>query len=349
MTEEWTMQKEKRALRRYRFNLTLKVIQVVFALVLLSLIVTTVYAVGINAFYNNSSKSNKLLAYAQLSVDWVYPGINSSISRNSQAEISLLLKQRLSLPLYRQVGNKDIEIGELQVAKPLLSDAQMQYNFYPNEETAFKFYLPEHPETGVVLKANQPRGVWETLEKVHEGTVADLAFSTRSYLTPEEMFELLEPFDLKINWMALYMGELKTFDEGWVGSSSGDTKDNYDYTYHDVYDSISIYPWGLTHGSHYDEDYFRSSVYSLSYKHLEEIQQRMLDNMTRLYQDDPKLAEAMFHTRHFKERLEFLQECGFVVYGAVVTGPTKELLRLQELDEIHGIHLGSITYWNWVD
>lgn len=46
--------------------------------------------------------------------------------------------------------------------------------------------------------------------------------------------------------------------------------------------------------------------------------------------------------------LMYLQKVnGFMVYGAVVTGPTKELLRLQELEEIQGVQLGEITFWNW--
>lgn len=129
------------------------------------------------------------------------------------------------------------------------------------------------------------------------------------------------------------MGELKTFNETWT------TKEN----------SVSVYPWGLTCGRVYDEDYFNSVTYFLTSENLEEIQLTMLNNMQWLYRDDPKLTEALFHTRHFKEHLLYLEENGFQVYGAVATGPIKELLKLRELDEIHGVELSEIARWNWVE
>ncbi len=98
------------------------------------------------------------------------------------------------------------------------------------------------------MRANQSPEAWETLEKVHEGTVADLAFSTKDFISPEEMFELLKDYDIRINWMVLYMEELETFTEGWSGGSN----------------SVSVAPWGLTHGSVYDKEYFRNTIYFLA-------------------------------------------------------------------------------------
>ncbi|WP_084221770.1 MULTISPECIES: anti sigma factor C-terminal domain-containing protein [Mesobacillus] len=40
---------------------------------------------------------------------------------------------------------------------------------------------------------------------------------------------------------------------------------------------------------------------------------------------------------------------GFQVYGAVVTGPVKELLKLKENRQIQGANLGDMTYWNWTE
>jgi len=58
-------------------------------------------------------------------------------------------------------------------------------------------------------------------------------------------------------------------------------------------------------------------------------------------------AEKLFNTSYFEERIQFLEENGFMVYGAVITGPTKELLKLKEIDEIDGVQLGEIQFWSW--
>ncbi|MCW3491650.1 anti-sigma factor [Dethiobacter alkaliphilus] len=331
MTGEWTEEKEKAILKRYRNTLTKKILQVVFALLILYM----VYVLALNIAYDSTSKGDKLIAYTQLSLDWLYPGINSGTSPGFvRAEISPLMSQSVAIPFLRQIGGNEIEVGELQVEKPLFARPRIRHDIYTNMKPEFRFYLPVHPETNQTLSANQPHGVWETLDKVHEGTVADLAISTTAYMSPEDLIQLLEDLDIAISWMALYMGEFENFPVSWTGSGN----------------SVSlINPWGLTHGSTYDDEYFRAiRVTRLSSHNIDEIKQMMLDNMRRLYQDDPKLAEAMFGP-NFKERLLFLEEEGFVVYGAVVTGPTKELLRLRELEEIQGVHLGEVQLWNWTE
>ncbi|WP_391203762.1 anti sigma factor C-terminal domain-containing protein [Psychrobacillus sp. L4] len=57
----------------------------------------------------------------------------------------------------------------------------------------------------------------------------------------------------------------------------------------------------------------------------------------------------MLDTSHLQERYDYLNEEGFQAYGAVVTGPVKELLKLKELKEVRSVQLGEITYWNWND
>ena len=50
---------------------------------------------------------------------------------------------------------------------------------------------------------------------------------------------------------------------------------------------------------------------------------------------------------YLEERYQYLQENGFQVYGAVVTGPTKEVLKLCSETGIHEEELGDVELWNW--
>lgn len=45
--------------------------------------------------------------------------------------------------------------------------------------------------------------------------MAEMAFSTQSFMTPEELLNLLKPYDLEVLWMPLYTGELKEFQTGY--------------------------------------------------------------------------------------------------------------------------------------
>lgn len=329
MTEEWNERKEKKILRRYRFTLTLRIIRVAFIV----LFVYWAYMMVVTISYQQSTKGEKLAAYSQLVVDWQYPGVSSEFGAFHNVDISPFLTQTTSISLYRKIGKDQKDVGHFNVKKPLFRNVTyVNYEFYQkSDKPEFNFWLPIHPETGKQLEANEHSGVWETLEKIHEGTVADLAFSTKKYMSQEELFLLLDDYDVDVVWMPVYMGELDIFSEGWWGSEN----------------SISVYPWGLTNGRDFDSDYQNRSKMYPSKENIEAIERLMIDNMKRLYNDDPKLTEAIFRTRHFQERIEYLEQNGFKVYGAVVTGPTKELLRLQELEEIQGVQLGEISFWNW--
>ncbi|MFP3422579.1 anti sigma factor C-terminal domain-containing protein, partial [Bacillus sp. SIMBA_161] len=54
-----------------------------------------------------------------------------------------------------------------------------------------------------------------------EGTVAELAFSTDRFMTPEELITELEAYDLDILWMPLHTGEFEEFTPGaWGGGGT---------------------------------------------------------------------------------------------------------------------------------
>lgn len=62
------------------------------------------------------------------------------------------------------------------------------------------------------------------------------------------------------------------------------------------------------------------------------------------------LVEANYQFLGFsylQERYDYIQANGFKVYGAVITGPTKELLKLREEPGIYQVQLGDVELWNW--
>ena len=47
------------------------------------------------------------------------------------------------------------------------------------------------------------------------------------------------------------------------------------------------------------------------------------------------------------ERYDYVKENGIEVYGVVVTGPTRELFKLSELETVHSPGIGDVELWNW--
>lgn len=70
--------------------------------------------------------------------------------------------------------------------------------------------------------------------------------------------------------------------------------------------------------------------------------------MKKLLAEKPvSYYETFLGLNHLNERYKFLEENGFITYGAVVTGPVKELLKLRDVEGVQGEQLGEVELWNW--
>lgn len=342
ITMAWNEEKEKEILtsykRKFSLRFTLKIIQVLFVLFM----VYTFYMVGIEALYKYSKVGERLGYYQQLTLDWKYPQFTGRHFIEEKPKITPYLTQIIEVPVEHTVGKERAEIGYITVRKSLLFPAvTADYSEANKNEHPFTFYLPSNPVTGKALTAIENEAVWEKLDMIHEGFVADIAFSMDHYYSPEELSELLQPYDIDVLWMPLYMGEGKAYDD--IVSNDENLL------------TFGTDQWGLAPGRdvdengqyvierlHLDEYYGDNNVSAL-----EESQQLMLENMQIMLQEDKATAEALLQTDHLEERYLYIKENGFQVFGAVVTGPVKELLKLQEEKVIRGAQLGEVTIWNW--
>ncbi|MFS0862985.1 anti-sigma factor C-terminal domain-containing protein [Fredinandcohnia sp. 179-A 10B2 NHS] len=333
---EWTKEKEKKVMWKYRFLLTVRVVRVV----LLLLLIYGIYMVVLTIGYNASKIDDKHAFHINLGIDWTQSGLHGDYASHTTNDITPFLSQKFNIPLYRTVGKEEQVIGEWNATKRLLPFTSTRDISYlrPSDNKRFGFVLPEDPRTGKKIGASSygDEIARETLEKVHEGTVADLAFSTSKYYEPKELLEKLEKYDVDILWMPVYAGEITEFEAGW--SSTGDGQ------------NMSVDTIGLTRAVKMDDDFRGYAMYMLDSQTIEENQKTMLENMKNLLED-----ETNYYIQHelgiwyLEERHEYLKENGFQVYGAVVTGPVKELLKLIEEPEFRSVQLGEFEYWNWTE
>ncbi|QFG00127.1 hypothetical protein PB01_15545 [Psychrobacillus glaciei] len=334
----WNEEKAEKIIEKYKnrfsLRLTFKIIRVTVAIFLLY----SIYMILLSILYEASNIGERTEYYQKLAIDWTSPDLSIGAARSSSNEITPFLTQKIEFPLEKRIGSEDYVVSQLKLRKTFITaftHVEIEKSYpYNSMKRGFYFDLPYHPNYGSKLDGSDYPGTWNTLEKIDEGNVAELAFSTEEYYSPKEIVQLLSPYDLDIVWMPLYMGEMKKFTEGgWGGGGN----------------SMSLYPsWGLSGARITDADFNSNSlVTKLDVNSVEESQQAMLDNMQMMLKGNKKLAEVLLDTSHLQERYHYLNEEGFQAYGAVVTGPVKELLKLKELKEIRSVQLGEITYWNW--
>lgn len=339
---EWSQEKEKKILQKYRFTLTFRILRIL----LLCAVIYGLYILSVSIIFEKTRPDCKHIYNSLMALEWQQPNIKGQYS-GSSAEITPLLTQKFSYPLVKQVGKENVMVGEMSLDKKIFNtSSSMKMNLTSknsssssslkstNEFDKFSFDLPEDPRTGKVTSSQINNGVWKTLEKLPEGTVAELAFSTTAFMEPKKLTKMLEPYDVEVVWMPIYTGEFKSFDPFPTGEGSVNLT---------IYDSF-----GLSGGLKVSDDYSKIWVGQNLTNGVRDSQRVMLENMEKLLNNEKKsYIEDFLGLSYLQERYDYLKKNGFQAYGAVVTGPTKELLKLKNIEGISNQKLGDVELWNW--
>jgi RNA polymerase sigma factor (sigma-70 family) len=241
--------------------------------------------------------------------------------------LSPLLTQETRLTLYKQIGEWGVVVGSVHATKRLFGDVRYEVNFqrkYLEEDGGFSFAVPPQLLGQPLPERKETADMWEQWKHVDDGHVAELAFSTREPMTPEKLLELLRPYNLKVLQMPVYAGELQEF------SISHASAGGYAFVPHLVLRPAVQY---RGRGMSIQDDLNHS---------VEAAKAQLPADLEWL------LANGSYDGRDYDEkRLAYVKKNGITVYGAVVTGPIRELERLRQEKMFHSFQFGRIETWNW--
>lgn len=167
--------------------------------------------------------------------------------------------------------------------------------------------------TPLSLREGGTQADWERLEKVDQGTVATVYISLAENLRAEEIEELLSEKELQPLWLALEL------------------------------DSHKNQPQALGVATSIREDFLAEKDSEL----VREYEDQFLQMVKYLSKHEKKANKLTLADLNFQEILDDLEQDGFHYYGILLTGPTKEILSLQEEPWIKTISVDGIDFWNW--
>ena len=187
---------------------------------------------------------------------------------------------------------------------------------------------------------------WETLENLPEGTVVSAYLSFDELLETSEVFQKFSEKDLDISWLAVDTGEKRM--EDWYGGVIHDPLGFPSFPiWHDD-DMIMDHreeQKGFLFGKIVTEGY-----HSPDYEEGEgDILHKQFLKTLQFLEKHEKKAERLYRGIHLDvgKRLEYLEANGIKHYGIVVTGPTKEVLKLKSEKVISSVEVDEVGFWNW--
>lgn len=327
---------DQRTARKFVWRTRLAIGFTVIRILLGVFLIYVLYQIPVEIYFEHSGKRAEFDRFVATVVETRHAGIEVDKLSHPRAEISPLLTQETTLPVYRQVGGWEVVVGEVKAKKRLLGKLSytIEYNKkYIHEQMEYPYALP--PDLPELTDSYQPGELVEPaeaqLEKIPDGFVVQLQFSLKKGMKPEELFQILNKYDVTVLQMPVYAGEIKEFETDRTTIIEDGV-----YTYE--VPTLMLRPF-----VEYDEKNRLSIAdHIITAEYLEE-------SVETFYRDLSWLIEKGGYSEQEldEKRLAYLRKHGIKVFGATVTGPVREAEKLIQEEQFHKFHVTGIEVWNW--
>ncbi|PEY30605.1 sigma-M negative effector [Bacillus cereus] len=288
-----------------------------------------IYAVGgvLSSIYfqfNNEQKLKEVRDLPALALEATIP--NSRVTGGG-TKVEAFFRTNGTIDLVKTVGKGEFKLGTIQIDS-FLSSVQVEQNWADSAYHQNLFFV--HPKTQQIehLKESTKK-VWEALQKVPDGTVAELAISFDKSYTLQELetilYSVFEAQEIPPTpvWYALDTGLESAHEEDLRLSSF----------------EVLGFPKDL-------------NLHDLETKQLKTTEEQVIEMMRILSQHEEtvkRVAQRSSKELNLQKQYQYVKKHGVKVYGIVITGPSKELLKLQNSPHVRDATLGDIEFWNWFD
>ncbi|MFC0333800.1 anti sigma factor C-terminal domain-containing protein [Paenibacillus sepulcri] len=320
-------------IRRSKLQSRFSVVSITFTTLAAIFLVSVLYGYS-NVFFATrwfGPDAHAMIRVTSDVISFTKPGIKVGNSATGSA----LLTFTSDYELREQVGRGENTVGYYR-ENWFFAKVSSRYDWSGGQH-ALPFFF-RYPAEGTDLAPQPSSGNgWLTLEKLPEGTVSQLAVSFRHLLTHDEYFAIIKKYDLDTIWFAVDTGvESKlSASNPFLGSGLvfGYAPDALPYGDEDNPGSYTIED--NAEGERRAQTYLREIRYLLDHG-------RLTEALLRNNAQNPQFKAA-----NLEDRYSYLMKNGVKLYGAVLTGPTKELLKLKQESELDTPLVGSTDWWNW--
>lgn len=328
--------KEKRIIRRGKWRARVSnTLTVISAFLMFTIICSFITAI----FYGTGERVEKYRDVVSSAIAVSQPNTKVHLSSSSTPFFTMNLTSNIS----KQVGDEQITVGDYSI-KLLFGWARLYNYSWTNERRGVGYYFV-YPQVNQSAENNIGNSSeWERLEMLPEGTVAE------AYLSFEQLFttdEVLKKF------------ENKNFQPLWFAADTGPRTRN----------PVISDPLGFPHTPIWHADdmkvireskemqrFFRggsttrlSTSPSVDSYGDGDLRDENFLKTLYLLQKYKSISNKVIPFIDLDDSVSYLEKNGVKLYGAVVTGPVKELLKLQEEEWISNIHVVEVRLWNWQD
>ncbi|QKY68524.1 anti-sigma factor [Lentibacillus sp. CBA3610] len=237
----------------------------------------------------------------------------------------------------KKIGNETIKVGDLEV-NFLFSFMTFPEQSYMGNKSQNQPAFFSHPKSDVRFNSD-----WDKLEKLPEGTVVSAYVSFDELMESKDVEQLFSEKDMRLLWFAVDTGIESDKNHGMFFDPIG-------FPSQPIWHEDDM----ITQSRKEEEGLFGSKTVSESSSspgYTEGDQDMLHDQFMKtlhfLQGHGNKADQLSFGDLHLEDRIDYLENNGILHYGAVITGPTKEILKLQDESSVEGLKVDEVEFWNW--
>lgn len=300
--------------------------------------VTLLTSIG-TALYYSPGDPNRIEIYKDVvesAIAVTNPNVSVHLSSNSGAYFNMNVTSKIT----KRVGDENLEVGDF--SGTFLFNWIRIYDFNWSDgqvgRTNGLFQFPGSPP----LDNDQE---WRRLEKLPEGTVAEAYVSYTQLFKTDEFLQQFQDKQLEPLWFAVDNGDNRDVDD-----YSGVVLNSFGFPSYPIWHpddgkvtklETSKRLWGTAVTSSMTE-YPSIDEYGSG-----QLRDENFIKTLRILEEHKFITDRLIYDVDITKSLAYVEKNGVNIYGAVVTGPTKEILKLKDDPAVSSIRIGKVTLWNW--
>ncbi|HHY73645.1 MAG TPA: hypothetical protein GX497_10585 [Bacillus bacterium] len=319
---EIPIKKQKQLIRRAKWKNRLMNALTVFGLLIIVSIISTMVTGAYYFWGGDNSRGEKARQVIRTATQMTMPNVYIS---GTGLESNIFFTMDMKAEIEKELGNESKAIGQLR-GKMLFNLLNVTREWVGGQYNVKLYFL--HPHSGKQYNQEIVKDTWHTLDILPQGTVSEMALTFDNVYEIDKVYDILKDYDLAIVWYAIETGTEAKNDSPYLGAGSG--------------------VWGIHERAIFD---FSESGGSIEIRGDGEKRGEAFKKGLRFLAEHKKLAKRYIwgieENGKIEDMYNYVNKNGVKTYGVVVTGPTKELLRLEENKHIIFATLGEVDFWNW--
>lgn len=282
------------------------------------LLIVPVLTLSTYLYYAIGGKANNAIDVAAKTIYVTEP--NMSLEEMEIESDIGFFSMSIAFDVFKRIGREDYKAGDYEIYfafdSPSFPERRMLLDRPMQEIANIDTEWLVHPDAPIPYGRSDE---WDILKGLPDGTVGEVYLSLAELMEPKELEEKLGK-QIEVRWLAVDTG----FEERQVDNEG-------------VPVGVIGYPAQI--------DSTTWSPFNGREQSNEEVFMDILELLEKNEETATKIARSK--SLVLSERINYLKENGIHVYGAVVTGPTPELRKLENNELIQSIKIGEVKLWNW--